>query len=57
MALNPWDIAAGEILVLEAGGRVSDWTGGDGHRDTGWIAAAGPATHHLMTSILARHAA
>lgn len=57
MALNPWDIAAGEILVLEAGGCVSDWRGGDGHRETGWIAAGGRATHELMTSILSRHAA
>lgn len=57
MALNPWDIAAGEILVLEAGGRVSDWRGGDGHRETGWIAAAGRVTHDLLTSILAPHAA
>jgi myo-inositol-1(or 4)-monophosphatase len=57
MALNPWDIAAGEILVLEAGGLVSDWRGGEGHRESGWIAAAGPATHGLLTSVLARHAA
>ncbi len=57
MALNPWDIAAGEILVLEAGGLVSDWRGGDGHRETGWIVAGGPPTHELLTSVLARHAA
>ncbi|HET6361181.1 MAG TPA: inositol monophosphatase family protein, partial [Gemmatimonadota bacterium] len=57
MALNPWDIAAGEILVLEAGGVVSDWRGGNGHRESGWIAAGGPATHRLLTSVLARHAA
>ncbi len=57
MELNPWDIAAGEILVLEAGGLVSDWTGGYGHRESGWIVAGGPATHRLLTSVLARHAA
>lgn len=57
MALNPWDIAAGEILVLEAGGIVSDWHGGDGHRESGWIAAGGPATHRILTSVLAQHAA
>jgi myo-inositol-1(or 4)-monophosphatase len=57
MALNPWDIAAGEILVLEAGGLVSDWRGGEGHRESGWIAAGGPATHRLLTSVLARHTA
>jgi myo-inositol-1(or 4)-monophosphatase len=56
MALNPWDIAAGELLVTEAGGRVSDWRGGSGHRESGWIAAGGPATHELLTSVLAGHA-
>jgi myo-inositol-1(or 4)-monophosphatase len=56
MDLNPWDIAAGELLVLEAGGVVSDWRGGAGHRETGWIAAGGPATHRFLTSVLGRHA-
>lgn len=57
MELNPWDIAAGELLVLEAGGIVSDWRGGGGHRESGWIAAGGPETHRLLTSVLAEHAA
>lgn len=56
MALNPWDIAAGELLVIEAGGIVSDWRGGAAHRESGWIVAGGPATHGLLTSVLARHA-
>jgi myo-inositol-1(or 4)-monophosphatase len=56
MDLNPWDIAAGELLVLEAGGLVSDWRGGRSHRETGWIAAGGPDTHAFLTSILGRHA-
>jgi myo-inositol-1(or 4)-monophosphatase len=56
MDLNPWDIAAGELLVLEAGGVVSDWRGGAEHRMSGWIAAGGPATHRLLTSILAAYA-
>src|SRR5690606_33898521 len=28
VALNPWDFAAGQILVEEAGGVVSTWDGG-----------------------------
>ena len=56
MGLSPWDIAAGEILVREAGGVVSDWSGGSGHRDSGWVAAGGPETHRLLTSILAEYA-
>ncbi len=28
-SLNPWDVAAGAFLVKEAGGRVTDFSGGD----------------------------
>ena len=28
-SLNPWDVAAGAFLVTEAGGRVTDFSGGD----------------------------
>ncbi|HUP20181.1 MAG TPA: inositol monophosphatase family protein [Gemmatimonadota bacterium] len=52
IGLNLWDIAAGELLVREAGGRVSDWRGGGGHRVTGWIAAGGPAAHDLLLEVL-----
>jgi len=26
--LQPWDVAAGALIVTEAGGIVTDWTGG-----------------------------
>ncbi|MCA9321466.1 MAG: inositol monophosphatase [Planctomycetes bacterium] len=43
--LSPWDVAAGALLVREAGGLVTDLAGGDdwifGHS----IVAAGPAMH------------
>ena len=40
LALAPWDVAAGGLLVTEAGGVVTDWSGGDS-----WLAGdivAGP---------------
>jgi myo-inositol-1(or 4)-monophosphatase len=40
--LNEWDIAAGVLLVQEAGGLVGDLYGGDSHMKTGDIVAAGP---------------
>ncbi|MFN2384515.1 MAG: inositol monophosphatase family protein [Gemmatimonadota bacterium] len=52
LGLSPWDTAAGELLVLEAGGRVSDWSGGATHRDRGWIAAGTPAVHGLLVDTL-----
>ena len=29
--LNPWDVAAGALLVLEAGGQITDYKGGDNY--------------------------
>ena len=56
IGLNLWDIAAGELLVLEAGGRVSDWRGGMEHRTTGWIAAGNPAAYQLLVEVLSAYA-
>lgn len=56
IGLSPWDIAAGELLVREAGGAVTDWAGGDRHRDHGWIAAGTPAFHPLLVATLREHA-
>lgn len=38
-ALNAWDMAAGIVLVREAGGYVTDVTGGDRMLDTGTVVA------------------
>ncbi|HBD11883.1 MAG TPA: inositol monophosphatase [Porticoccaceae bacterium] len=42
MYLKPWDIAAGVLLVQEAGGLVADFQGGDHFMDSGHIVAATP---------------
>ena len=39
IGLNPWDIAAGALLVSEAGGLVGDFTGEPGYFDSGEIVA------------------
>lgn len=36
MDLKPWDIAAGGLIIEEAGGVISDWWGGDS-LGTGWV--------------------
>lgn len=56
IGLSPWDIAAGEVLVLEAGGRVTDWTGSAGHRASGWIAAGSPIVHPVLVEVLGPYA-
>ncbi len=40
--LKPWDIAAGVLLVQEAGGLISDMQGDDKHIETGNIVTSNP---------------
>ncbi len=42
IGLGPWDIAAGTILITEAGGTVTDFGGGSDYLETGNI-VAGPS--------------
>jgi myo-inositol-1(or 4)-monophosphatase len=52
LALGPWDVAAGALLVVEAGGVVTDWVGDDARwLDTGDILAASPAVHEQLLDI------
>jgi myo-inositol-1(or 4)-monophosphatase len=44
LALNAWDVAAGGLLVEEAGGAISDWAGGEGWLE-GDVLAGSPAVH------------
>ena len=49
--LNTWDVAAGAALVLEVGGRVSDWSGGDSWVESGNIFAAAPEVHEVLLAL------
>ncbi|WP_298439817.1 inositol-1-monophosphatase [uncultured Ferrimonas sp.] len=42
IGLKPWDFAAGELLVREAGGIVTDFAGGHNHGTSGNIVAGCP---------------
>ncbi len=42
IGLKPWDIAAGELIVIEAGGIVTDFVGGHNYQKTGNIVASSP---------------
>ena len=48
MGLSKWDIAAGIVLIREAGGFVSDLTGGESYMDSGDIIAANPKVLKLI---------
>ena len=49
-SLNPWDIAAGELIVREAGGVVSNLTGGDASYEM--TIAGGAAIHARLLNFL-----
>ena len=49
IGLKPWDTAAGELLVIEAGGLVTDFTGGHNHANSGNIVAS---SSRLLKEIL-----
>ena len=51
--LQPWDMAAGMILVAEAGGFVTDLSGGRDIFQRGDIAAGNDAMHPVMLKTLA----
>jgi myo-inositol-1(or 4)-monophosphatase len=39
IGLSPWDMAAGALLVREAGGLIGDLEGGEGFLDSGRVVA------------------
>ncbi len=51
-ALSPWDVAAGLILVREAGGFVSDLDGGDTPWINGDVVAGNEAMHRELIRLL-----
>jgi myo-inositol-1(or 4)-monophosphatase len=53
LGLSLWDIAAGALLVLEAGGVVSDWSGDtQAVYGSGDILAGSPAWHERMLDLV-----
>lgn len=52
VGLKPWDMAAGGLLALEAGGLVADFQGEQGWMASGNVLAAGPKLFAQMLSHL-----
>ena len=54
VGLKPWDMAAGSLLVLEAGGLMADFQGEQGWMESGNVLAAPPKIFaQMMTHLLA----
>jgi len=52
MGLQNWDVAAGGLILREAGGLLNDFDGGDNWLDGGEIIAATPKVHHAMLQVM-----
>jgi myo-inositol-1(or 4)-monophosphatase len=55
IGLQQWDMAAGVLLVQEAGGIVTDLEGGSRFMETGGILAASPKLHQAMLELIQPH--
>jgi len=56
LGLNIWDIAAGALMIKEAGGRISDFHGTDAYLQSGDVVAGSPKIYAGLSKILAPHA-
>ena len=52
LKLKPWDVAAGTLIVTEAGGRVTDLDGGAFRIDNGETVATNSLIHEAMLAVL-----
>ncbi len=54
--LSQWDIAAGALIIREAGGRISDFKGTDRYLDSGNVVAGAPKVYAALSKLLAPYA-
>jgi myo-inositol-1(or 4)-monophosphatase len=55
IGLSKWDIAAGALLITEAGGIVGDFEGNESWFETGNIMAGNPKIFSQLLTVLAPH--
>ena len=55
LGLSKWDMAAGALLITEAGGLVGDLQGNEGYLESGNIVAGNPKVFAQLLPLLAPH--
>ncbi len=56
LGLQKWDIAAGTLIIREAGGRISDFNGTDAFIESGDLVAGTPKVYAALSKLLAPYA-
>ena len=56
LGLKPWDIAAGALIIREAGGRISDYRGTDRFLESGDVVAGTPKVYAALSKLFAPYA-
>jgi myo-inositol-1(or 4)-monophosphatase len=55
IGLRAWDIAAGALLIREAGGLIGDLRGDDAYLESGNVVAGGPKVFAELLHVIAPH--
>lgn len=55
LGLSEWDMAAGSLLITEAGGSVTDFNGNNQYLKSGFIVAGSRTVHHQLLEIIQPH--
>jgi myo-inositol-1(or 4)-monophosphatase len=55
IGLREWDMAAGILLIKEAGGVVTDFSFNDKYMESGNVIAANPKMHQIMYQAIEPH--
>lgn len=53
--LKPWDMAAGALLILEAGGLIADFEGEDRYLETGNVVGGNPKVFAQLLQVIQSH--
>jgi myo-inositol-1(or 4)-monophosphatase len=55
IGLSPWDMAAGVLMIIEAGGMVGDLEGNEKYLERGQIVAGNPKIFVQLLQVMQRH--
>ena len=55
ISLQPWDIAAGALLIREAGGLIADFNGGNGYMENGNVVCGNPKCFKAVLQLIQPH--